>query len=394
MEKLKLVWCVVLLAASLHIGGVPGSCQILVLPSEVHFDLPADQPLDEFMYQPAAIVQYVSIGATTGLSKVPFQFSAAQVANEKAPNFILVSPAAGVSPASVQVSLNLHIVPYLPPGVYTLGLGFNSTDPAHPGGGGAFVILNLHGPPPPSILAVVSSASQFGGISPGQLVTIYGSNLGNALPPCGQCTLPTTLGRTTVTFSGILAPLLYVSPSQINAVVPFGTPYSALQPGTVATSQVVVTHNGIASDPLTVPIAATSPGIFTVAPTGRGQGAIGNVDPLTGAVTPNSSTSPAPRGSVIVLYATGAGRFNQSPGDGAMITNALDLPYYLPASASLMIGGQPAAILYAGAAPNQVAGVLQVNAVVPAGIGSGAQPVVLTVGSGDNAAQGVTVAVQ
>jgi uncharacterized protein (TIGR03437 family) len=73
----------------------------------------------------------------------------------------------------------------------------------------------------------------------------------------------------------------------------------------------------------------------------------------------------------------------------------LDPPYYVPQVAvSLTVGGQAANILYAGAAPGQVSGLMQVNAVVPNGIGSGAQPVVLTIGSNNNSQQGVTVAVQ
>jgi uncharacterized protein (TIGR03437 family) len=61
---------------------------------------------------------------------------------------------------------------------------------------------------------------------------------------------------------------------------------------------------------------------------------------------------------------------------------------------SLTIGGKPATIYYAGSAPYEVWGTLQVNALVPTGIGSGPQPVVLTVGQSDNTTQGVTVAVQ
>jgi uncharacterized protein (TIGR03437 family) len=64
------------------------------------------------------------------------------------------------------------------------------------------------------------------------------------------------------------------------------------------------------------------------------------------------------------------------------------------APVSLTIGGQPAKILYAGAAPFLVSGVLQVNAIVPEGIGSGPQPLVLRVGQSSNAQQQVTVAVQ
>jgi uncharacterized protein (TIGR03437 family) len=64
------------------------------------------------------------------------------------------------------------------------------------------------------------------------------------------------------------------------------------------------------------------------------------------------------------------------------------------APVSLAIGGQSAHVLYAGAAPYAVPGMIQVNAVVPNGIGSGPQPVVLTIGNNNNASQQVTVAVK
>jgi uncharacterized protein (TIGR03437 family) len=65
-----------------------------------------------------------------------------------------------------------------------------------------------------------------------------------------------------------------------------------------------------------------------------------------------------------------------------------------PSQVSLTIGGQPATLLYAGAAPYQVWGILQVNALVPAGLGSGPQPVVLTIGQNTTAPQPATVFVQ
>ena len=73
---------------------------------------------------------------------------------------------------------------------------------------------------------------------------------------------------------------------------------------------------------------------------------------------------------------------------------ALFPPIVPLAQVSLTIGGQPATLLYAGPAPFMVLGVIQINAVVPEGIGSGPQPVVLTVGRNSNVLQRVSVAVQ
>lgn len=339
--------------------------------------------------------------ALTDVPNIPFELFHASPYELPAPNVLTITPTRGITPAKISIDLNPNVVPYLKPGEYVTLLSFRSTDPAHPGGTGFFVSLSLHGQGPPTISGVVNSASQQTGFAPGTIITIYGTYLGTQ-PVSATSTYsvgfdnktvyPTALGNSTVSIGGSAAPLLYVSPNQINAIIPYeqtGTP------GTLgANADVIVTHNGGASPPFRIPMTPISPGIFTAAASGQGQGAIGNVDAQTGAVSVNSASNPAPKGSAIVLYATGGGELTQSTGNGVIVTNVLDPPYYAPdATVSLTIGGQPAKILYAGAAPGQVSGLLQVNAVLPTGIASGAQPVVLTIG-GVPSQTGVTVAVQ
>jgi uncharacterized protein (TIGR03437 family) len=135
-------------------------------------------------------------------------------------------------------------------------------------------------------------------------------------------------------------------------------------------------------------LADTSPGIFSVTGDGKGQGAILNANGL------NSGGNPAAKGSIIQIFATGAGMWDNKLGGDGWIVSTL-LPYPVPlAPVSVTIGGQAAQIMYAGAAPNLVSGALQVNAVVPDGVASGPQPVVLMVGANSNSSQQITVAVQ
>jgi len=157
---------------------------------------------------------------------------------------------------------------------------------------------------------------------------------------------------------------------------------------------VVLTHDSVATAPFALAIADTAPAIFTTTQTGKGQGAIQNATGPASSIA-NSTDNPAAKGSGIAIFATGGGALNQPVQDGSIPLNVLEPPGYIPAAAlSLTIGGQPAKILYAGLAPYEVSGMLQINAVVPAAIGSGTQPVVLTIGDNDNAAQQVTVAVK
>lgn len=236
---------------------------------------------------------------------------------------------------------------------------------------------------PPVVSSAGNAASlQTGPVAPGELVTIFGSNLGPAQPARLQLSasgfVPTELAQTQVLFDSIPAPILYAGSGQITAVVPYAIA------GRNAT-QLVVTNAGQASAALTIGVNNSAPAVFTHDSTGQGQGAILNQD---GSL--NGGMNPAARGSIIVLYATGAGQTNPAGVDGLLATDVLPAPT-LPVTVS--VGGQPAEVLYAGAAPDMVAGVLQVNVRLPQGISSGVVPVTLQVG-GAASQPGVTLSVQ
>jgi uncharacterized protein (TIGR03437 family) len=120
-----------------------------------------------------------------------------------------------------------------------------------------------------------------------------------------------------------------------------------------------VVYQGQPTASVSVPVQAASPAVFALDGSGGGQGAILNQD---GSV--NSQSNPAAPGSVVVLYATGAGLTTPSSVDGLLTTAPYPKPI-LPVSVSIY--GLPAQVIYAGAAPGLVAGALQVNVVVPAG---------------------------
>jgi uncharacterized protein (TIGR03437 family) len=235
---------------------------------------------------------------------------------------------------------------------------------------------------PPVIGAVTSGASfTQDAISPGQIVSIFGAKIGPT-PAVGmqldQSGMVTSLiGDTQVMFDGVPAPMVWASAGQINAVAPFGL--------SSQTTQVQVQYQGQISDTFEVPVAASSPGIFALDGSGSGQAAALNQD---GGI--NGTNSPAAAGSVIVLYATGAGLFSPPLSDGSVVgIDTLPVPA-LPVYVD--VAGSPAKVLYAGGAPGAVAGVLQVNLEIPAGTpASAATPVVLRVG--DRTSQpGITIA--
>lgn len=345
-----------------------------------------------------------------GVDKVPFRLREIRLNNlpsGAATNFVIVSPSSGVAATQLSgvsivspvIALNPKVVPYMRPGIYNLDVLFENPEKPAAGAGGVGVTLILRFPGFPEIASVMNAASLRPGISPGQLVTIRGAHLSSP-PVLGEADtlglFPKIIGHTRVTFSGIPAPLLYVSTEQINCVVPHGVAGST-------TAQVVVellSPAGIvdSSPAVTVPVTDTSPGIFTADQSGNGPGAILNTGAGTGF---NTEGNPAPRGSAITFYATGAGAWNVAFPDGALVLSSRTAtvppnPEFLAPLAGVFvtIGGQPARVVAATAQPMRVSGMLQVTAEIPAGIGPGAQPLVLKIGENANTQQNVTVWVQ
>lgn len=121
------------------------------------------------------------------------------------------------------------------------------------------------------------------------------------------------------------------------------------------------------SDPVTVPVLASRPGIFSVDASGQGQGAILNEDN-----TLNSPSNPARRGSVISIFGTGGGEAAPGVVDGQLVGSALprtSLPVAVYFDIDLGDDGpsaNPGEVLYGGGSPGSVAGLLQVNVRVPA----------------------------
>jgi uncharacterized protein (TIGR03437 family) len=104
----------------------------------------------------------------------------------------------------------------------------------------------------------------------------------------------------------------------------------------------------------------------------------------------NSSSNPASRGSEVVFFGTGEGMTTPAGVDGQIAATVYPKPV-MPVS--VMIGGRQAQVQYAGVAPGDVAGVLQINAVIPADCPTGNVPVGISVGS-YSSPDNVTVAVQ
>ena len=230
--------------------------------------------------------------------------------------------------------------------------------------------------------SVLNAASLLGGpVAPGEIVSIFGLNMGPATPATGAIdstgVLPTVLAQTQVLFGGQPAPLFYAQDSEITAQVPY-------EVAGLSKVDVEIIYQGQSRGTVTVPVAASAPAIFTVS-AGTGLAEAVNQDG-----TLNSTVDAAPRGSVISLYATGEGVTNPAGIDGQPAASSSPQPV-LPTTVT--IGGMTADVLYAAETPGFV-GLFLVNARVPSSLTTtGLVPVVLRVGTAASQ-NGVTIAVR
>lgn len=217
--------------------------------------------------------------------------------------------------------------------------------------------------------AVNAGSYQGGAITPGEILSYFGSQLGpvSAVSNGGFTsagTLPVSLGGVSISFGSTAAPLFYVSGSQINLQVPYEIA------GQIS-SKMTVNYNGLQTAVTTLSVAKSAPGIFVVT----------NAD---GSV--NGPNSPASVGAVLVIYGTGAGVTTNFPETGA------PAPANSTVAATVTINGAPVTPIYAGLTPGSV-GLTQVNVAIPAGTPAG-NSIPLQVTIAGNATQTVNIAVQ
>ena len=237
---------------------------------------------------------------------------------------------------------------------------------------------------PPFLGAVVNAASQLpASVAPGEILTVYGfgagpsNTAGFTLDPSGK--VATSLNGAQVLFDGRPAPMIYGSAWQANVIVPYEI---AAQAATTISLQ----FGGVTSAAWTIPVAPSAPGIFTLSSSGLGPAAVLNQDNSV-----NSATNPAALGSIIQIFATGEGETSPHGVTGSVIGTGLKTPVL---SVKVTIGGQDAVVQYAGSAGASVAGLFQVNALIPPSVApAAAAPIAISVG-GVPSQNGVTIAVQ
>jgi uncharacterized protein (TIGR03437 family) len=213
-----------------------------------------------------------------------------------------------------------------------------------------------------TIAGISNTASGQQVYAPGMLMSIYGTNLGGFVQGAGTVPLPQYLAGFQALINGNIAPLFYVSPTQVNVQIPYET-----LPGT-ATLQIGNSYQNATA--YRFQVAAAAPGIFVFA---------------DGSLLPANSGS---RGQTLSLYLTGAGALTPAATTGSTPTSrAIPVPSQ---AVTVTVGGVPVTPVYIGV-PSWSVGVVQINFTIPASVAVGPQPVVVTIGGAPSNAATFTV---
>lgn len=226
----------------------------------------------------------------------------------------------------------------------------------------------------PGVLSAASYASNsLTGISPGEIIAIFGQGMGPSDPVSAAVTngsLPTTVSGVQVTFNGQPAPLYFVSATQINVIAPVTV-------ASLPSVDIVVTYNGVASNTLIFPVRPANPAIFTQNGAGTGDGII-----FQSNYTLVTAAKPASPGDNLFLYGEGYGVATPATklADGAIVGTTPPFPVPNDPTTVLLIDGQAVPAAYFGGAPGLANGVLQVNFTLPK-LAPGSHQIQLEVGS-------------
>jgi uncharacterized protein (TIGR03437 family) len=210
-------------------------------------------------------------------------------------------------------------------------------------------------------------------LTPNVLASLYGTNLAfatgsAALSNDGAGALPTILAGVRVIVGGIFATLLYVSPTQVNFIVP-----TSLLPGQ---TNIFLLRDFIVTPTAQITLLDAAPALFEVATGIAAEHADGSL------ISPDA---PAHPGEVIVVYGTGLGRTDPTQIDGTIARAAA--PIVLLNQLQVLLDGQPipaGSILYAGITPG-FSGLYQINLRLPVQIGATPE---LRIALGDQMSQG------
>ncbi len=291
--------------------------------------------------QPAQATLNLTIGDKTQ------QWTATIYPANRTSGWLSASQLAGTGPAQITLTASGF---GFEPGAYRAWIVFQSQN-AQPQTITVPVMFVLGASPDMTISGIGGAAPGQTGFAPGMVLSVYGTNLAGSTvaTTAASGVFPFTAGSITVTVNGFAAPLLYVSPTQINVQIPY-------EAG-AGTAVLGINNNGEAAG-IQFQLSPSAPAVYD-----DGSGNLAG-NPSIGA------------GGIATLYLNGAGEVSPLLLTGNVTPNSPTISPILPLTVT--VGGVPALLQFAGLTPGAL-GTTQVNFYIPANMRAGLQPVVVTI---------------
>jgi uncharacterized protein (TIGR03437 family) len=223
---------------------------------------------------------------------------------------------------------------------------------------------------PPKITSVVNAANGGTDVAPGGLISVFGTQLSPVNLATSEIPLPTALANSCLSVNGLPVPILFVSPDQVNAQMPFEA---------FGDVTLVLRTPGGQSNSYDLVIEPNAPSVFlsgTAGPQDNIPTVVRNDDNQL--VTPSHPIH-RKSNSALVIYLTGLGPTSPAVGTGQPAPfGPLALSLTQP---TVTLGGVELPVLFSGLAPGLV-GVDQIDVSVPFNIPDGMSvPLVITQGA-------------
>jgi uncharacterized protein (TIGR03437 family) len=292
-------------------------------------------------------------------------------------SWVGLSPASGTAPATLWVSVNPAA---LSAGTYTANVQIAAGATGSPASVGITLVVQA---PAPAFTVALSTAGQVEPFAAQSIVSAYGTNLAAGTAPATSLPLPTSLDGTTVTVkdsAGVarIAPLFYVSPSQVNFEIPADT--------ATGTATVSIQNQGGTVQTATIQIGNVSPGLFQLNPP-NGLVAAWELPVVSGTQQPLQPVYQIVSGSVVALP------INLGPSTEQVYLEMYGTGIRDAQNVTVTVANMSVPVLYSGPAPG-FAGEDQVNVgPMPQSLaGAGSVTIVLT--ADGQAANVVNVTIQ
>jgi uncharacterized protein (TIGR03437 family) len=212
---------------------------------------------------------------------------------------------------------------------------------------------------PPQISSVLNAGDGGSDIAPGGLISVYGTQLSPVNMASAEIPLPTALANSCLSVNGLPMPVLFVSPTQVNAQMPFQA---------IGNVTLILRTPGGQSNNYNLVVLPNAPSIFVSAAAGPGTSTPTVVRNDDNKLVTNSHPVHRKSNTALVIYLTGLGPTTPTVDTGQPApSNPLALSLLQP---TVTLGGENLPLIFSGLAPGLV-GVDQINVVVPFNVPTG-----------------------